>query len=72
MLYILWTLVHPLLGLLCWGALVFGAWAHIESYPLTDGSAVRAFFDSLRTTPLKSQPGFEHPLHEEGEKGGTD
>jgi hypothetical protein len=68
-LYVLWSLVHSLLGLLCWGALAFGAWAHISSYPPSEGSAVRTFFDSLRTAPLKSEPGHEHPLWDQGEKG---
>jgi len=66
-LYVVWLVVHVLLGLLCWAALAFGAWAHISSYPPTEGSSVRTFFDSLRTTPLKSEPGHDHPLWDRGE-----
>jgi hypothetical protein len=60
-LYILWTIVQTLVGLLCWVAVSFGIYAHLISYPPTDGSAIRTFFDTLRTTPLKSDPGFDHP-----------
>ena len=67
-LYVLWASVYSLLGLLCFGVLAVGAWAHVSSYPPTAGSAVRTFFDSLRATPLKSEAGLQHPLWDQIEK----
>lgn len=67
-LYVLWSSVFSLLGLLCFSALAVGAWAHVSSYPPTAGSAVRTFVDSLRATPLKSEPGLEHPLWDQIDK----
>ncbi len=68
----LWTVVHMLLGLLCGGALAYGAWAHIGSYPPSAGSAFRTFLDSLQTTPLQPEPGREHPLWNEVDEGQVD
>lgn len=68
-LYRLWFLVQLPLVLLCFGLLAFGAWIHISSYPPSEGSAVRTFIESLRTTPLLSDPGVDHPLWKEVETG---
>ena len=61
-LYSLWSVVHVVLSLLCWGALAYGAWVHVGSYPPGKGGPVGTFFDSLQATPLQPEPGREHPL----------
>ena len=67
--YRLWLLVQLPLALLCCGLLAFAALIHIGSYPPSNGSAVRTFFESLRTTPLLSESGVGHPLWKEVEVG---
>ena len=67
--YRLWLLVQLPLALLCCGLLAFAALIHIGSYPPSRGSAVRTFIESLRTTPLLSEPGVGHPLWKEVEVG---
>lgn len=67
--YRLWLLVQLPLALLCCGLLAFAALIHIGSYPPSRGSSVRTFIESLRTTPLLSEPGVGHPLWKEVEAG---
>ncbi len=63
--YRLWLLVQLPLALLCCGLLAFAALIHIGSYPPSKGSVVRTFIETLRTTPLQSEPGVGHPLWKE-------
>ncbi len=67
--YRLWLLVQLPLALLCCGLLSFAALIHIGSYPPSRGSSVRTFVESLRTTPLLSEPGVGHPLWKEVQVG---
>ena len=61
-LYNLWFAVQAPLALLCFGLLVFGTWAHMVGYPPGDDGPAATFFESLRTTPWKSEAGPDHPL----------
>lgn len=67
--YRLWFLVQLPLALLCCGLLAFAALIHIGSYPPSSGSPVRTFLESLRSTPLLSEPGVGHPLWKEVKVG---
>ncbi|MBK6471247.1 MAG: hypothetical protein IPF94_11090 [Betaproteobacteria bacterium] len=58
----LWFAVQAPLALLCFGLLVFGTWAHMVGYPPGDDGPAATFFESLRTTPWKSEAGPAHPL----------
>ena len=55
------------LAFLCFGLLAFAALIHIGSYPPSEGSTVRTFIESLRTTPLLSEAGVGLPLWKEVE-----
>lgn len=64
-LYSLYVLVLAPLTLLCTGALAFGIFIHLGSYPPSKGSVIKTFIESLRETPWESDPGLERQLRDE-------
>lgn len=57
----LWAVVQTVCAAACAAVLALGVWAHLASYPPTDGSVLNSFVDALRHTPWQPEPGLARP-----------